>query len=156
MLRYILISFLLTSPSWSLAQAPSIANFGSGQIGLTTLSPQGLMGLTFDLLYTATEPLGNIPALAIPGLEGTPLAPVGALTQLGSSAIVNLGDTLGIVENLAIPTARGLAPVVTILLDDPATVVEYLLTGGTILAPELAIPSIPLISTPLPQFLTSF
>jgi hypothetical protein len=153
MIKYTPAALLLIISSWSFAQTPSITSFGNNQIGLSALSPRTTVELTFDVLNATAEPLGNIPALIIPGVAGTPLAPVGALAQLGTSAAFNLGDTLGIVENLAIPTAEGLAPIVSILLDEPLTIAEYILSGGTILNPALGIPAVPLVSAPLPQIL---
>lgn len=155
MLKYAPVPLLLILSSWSLAQAPNINAVASSQIGMDAVSPRAVIGLTFDVLYATTEPLSNIPALIIPGVAETPLAPVGALVQLGTSAVFNLGDTLGIVENLAIPTVEGLAPVASVLLDEPLATVQYILSGGTILNPALGIPAAPLLSEPLPKLLPS-
>jgi hypothetical protein len=161
MIRYVWILMLSISSTLSFAQAPNIGSIGGGGAGLSTLSVGGLVDQTFDLLSIAAEPLGNAPELIIPGLDSTPLAPVGAVLQLGSSAVFNLSSTLGIVEGLAIPAVRGLVPVAGVLLDTPllsvpVEAVDYLLTEGGVINPALlALPSIPLVNAPLLSILPS-
>lgn len=155
MFKLVWVLLLSISSTWSFAQMPNIGIIGGGQSELATLSAGGLVGSTFDLLSIAAEPLANAPELIIPGLDSTPLAPVGAVLQLGSSAVFNLDSTLGIVESLAIPTVKGLVPVAGVLLDNPllaapGETVDYLLTEGGVISPALlAAPSIPLVNAPL-------
>lgn len=115
------------------AQVPVIGNLLAG-FENGTLSLDSLVLNTFPVQFLSSSPLSSL----------------SALTSLGSSVLTNPQTLLNLGTTTGLPILQDLIPPVDILTTDPTALPNYLLSGGTILAPALgATLPIPVLVIPL-------
>lgn len=75
---------------------------------------------------------------------------VGNLGGVGQTVLTNPAPLLGIATDTGLPLLQGVAPILEVLIVDPAALPIFFLDGGTILAPSLSgVPPVPLLNREL-------
>ena len=124
---------LLAASMNSHAQVPVIGNLLAG-FENGTLSLDSLVLNTYPVQFLSNSPLNSL----------------SALIGMGSSILVNPQTLLSLGTTTGLPILQDLIPPVDFLTTDPTALPNYLLNGGTILAPALgtSLP-IPVLIVPL-------
>jgi hypothetical protein len=74
----------------------------------------------------------------------------GVFVQAGQEIFLNGQGPAAVVLGLGGPLKGQLVPVLDVLVENPLSIGDYFIGGGTILSQELALPAIPLVNAPLP------
>jgi hypothetical protein len=108
-----------------------------------------IIGQTLSLADSLLDPQILVGALSVPqGLDliNDPLSGLSLISSLGGDFVANPSNLL----TLGRPLVTDLIPILGVLIDDPASSLDYLLYQGGIFPQSLApIPSVPILSSPI-------
>lgn len=135
----------------------TVACFSAGNVGaqglvlplLATENLGGLFSLSEPLAFINSASTSSIPVVS--GLLAGNGDSLSALTLIGAASLNEPQEIISTLTGLGLPLAGEYVPVLDVLLNNPASILTYLIEGNGILLSDgiAALPDIPVISSPL-------